>query len=322
MMNPLFDFFGNPVFDKCFFTGTPVSGNEKIPVFGAWLRQRYQLDDQWLGMLNWNRVKYSDLYIPCAPEAAAKVQELEYRIQTAFESGYEAVRKLDDDTIFLWMSKILLGVLFHDVRYSIELGNKRNKPYALSPLLTRKFTDLHYQLQSLVRPVRWTVKPYSLVRVPVSYSKDVFNFRDETNKLNFSLGMLDFGLIACLQDFGANNEYHKHLLQQIGDTPLHAIQFEELCARFIYSNYLLQDHAGWALSEHSEAFVLSPARDEEAPVFNAWDDSMYASVLPTYWGPWNIDPKDIYTFPDSPLSFLIDEATNTFIHPEKIELPS
>lgn len=318
----LFDFFSHPDFEKCFFTGLSVSKTDVISVFPAWVLERYQLADKYMGMLNWNRVKYGELFLPCHPQAAKKIEQLENRIRTAFENGYEAVKKLNPDDIFLWMSKLLLGILYHDISYTIEFGRKRNRPFDLSPLLKRKYCDLHYMMQAIVSPVRWVGKPYSLVIRQLNYSKDIFNFRDETKNQNFSLGMNGFGLVACLQDREQNLEYHHSLLEKMGNTTLHAIQFEELCARFIYSNYLLQEHNGWNTSYSNKEWVMNPVDAAPSGKFAAWDDKMYASVLEDYWKPWGIEPKDIYTFPDSPLSFLINENNNEFIRSEEISLPS
>lgn len=322
METELYHFFEDPQFDRCFFSGEIVKEEEKISVFPDWILERYQLRDKWMGMLNWNRVKYSELFLPCSDISAKKVTELEKSIADAFKTGYEAVKKLDEHLIFLWMSKIVLGILYHDIQYSIELGRKRARPYRLSPLLTKKFSLLHFMLQSLVKPVRWTAQPYSLLIKKLNYSKDIFNFRDETHNLNFSLGMNGFGLIACLQDMGFNMKYHEQLLQKIGDSPLHAIQFEELCARFVYSNYLVHQNKGWKIEIEDGLYVISPVDVDEKPVFNKWDDKMYASALQGYWEPWGLDPKDIYTFPDSPLSFLVNETTNEFIAPNEISLPT
>lgn len=318
----LFDFFYNSNFDKCFFTGRNVSSSEHISVFPLWILERYQLSDKYMGMLNWNRVKYGELFLPCHPDAAEKIEELESKIRTAFESGYDAVKNLSPDDIFLWMSRLLLGILYHDIRYTEELGRKRNKPFELSPLLTRKYRDLHFMVQAIVAPVRWTERPYSLVIKKLQYSKDVFNFRDETKNQNFSLGMNGFGLVACLQDRLQNLNYHHTLLEKMGNATLHAIQFEELCARFIYSNYLLRQHNGWNTSFENGEWVMTPVDKTPSNEFATWDDKMYASVLEDYWKPWGIEPKDIYTFPDSPMSFLINENNNEFIKPEEIPLPS
>lgn len=317
----LFDFFSSPDFDKCFFTGNPVSASDKISVFPEWVLDRYQLRDKYMGMLNWNRVKYGELFLPCYPLAVDKLNSLENQVREAFEAGFESVIQLDPDVIFLWMSKLLLGILYQDIHYSIALGQKRNKPFVISPLLTRKYRDLHFMVQAIVNPVSWTDKPYSLVIKKLNYSKDVFNFRDEARNQNFSLALNGFGLVACLQDRGLNEIFHKVLLEKMGSVPLHAIQFEELCARFIYSNYLLRQQSEWNTREGAEGFVMEPAAPP-AFEFAAWDDRMYASVLEDYWKPWGIEPRDIYTFPDSPMSFLINENTNTFIKPDEIPLPS
>jgi hypothetical protein len=322
MDQQLYSFFQNPHGDRCFFSGEEVLEDERIPVFPQWIIDRYQLKDKTIVMLNWNRFKYGDLFIPCSKRSFVKVDKMEKTIQNAFEGGYEEVLKLDKDIIFLWMTKITLGILYHDIRYSMELSRKRAKAYKLSALLTRKFTELHYMLQSLVRPVRWTVVPYSMVIKKLNYSKDIFNFRDETHNLNFSLGMNGFGILACLQDMGFNVRYNDELLKKMGNHPLHAIQFEELCVRFVYSNFLLRQNKGWNVREENGEFVMSPVDPDEKPVFNEWDDKMYASALQGYWEPWGLDPKQVYSFPDSPLSFLIDETTNNFIKSEDISLPT
>ncbi len=85
------------------------------------------------------------------------------------------------------------------------------------------------------------VKPWSIEIVKLKYSKDIFNYKDEPTNLNFSLGMNGFGIVACLQDNGAVAQKEKNLLEKIDEKILHPIQFEELAARFLYSNYLLKN---------------------------------------------------------------------------------
>ena len=318
----LCDFFSKHDFTKCFFTGRDVKENEETTVFPEWVLDRYNMRDQYMGMLNWNRIKYGEITLRCHPDAKKKIDEFENTVKQAFEGGYDAVMQLPQDTIFLWMSKLLLGILYHDILYSLELGGRRHRPFRLSPLLTRKYRDLHFMMQAIVSPVKWTVRPYSIVVKKLNYSKDIFNFRDETKNQNFSLAMNGFGIIGCLQDRGVNLIYHKELLDKMGDTTLHAIQFEELCARFIYSNYLLKQNQGYHTEYKDGFFVMNPLDKEPVYDFGKWEDKMFASVLEDYFKPWGIEPKEIYTFPDTPLSFLINESTNNFIRPEEIKLQS
>lgn len=321
MTDHLYNFLQVQDFKKCFFTGAGVSDEEKMPVFPSWIIDRYQLRGKYIAMLGGNRIKYEELCVPCSTAALEQILILENDIKSAFEGGFESVKKLEEKRLFLWMGKILLSILFHDILYGRQQAALRNKTFDLSPLLTRKFTDLHFMVQSLFQPVEWSAVPWSIRVVKVNYSKDLFHFRDETKNLNFSLGMNGFGIVACLQDEGANNEYQQPTMQKINDHFLHPIQFEELCARFLYSNYLLKEKKGWEVVNANGKFIMKPKSSEPAQ-FRDWEDKMFGSVLAEYWKPWGIEAKDIYTFPDSPISFLINETTNEFIHPDEIGLQS
>jgi len=167
--------------------------------------------------------------------------------------------------------------------------------------------------------------PWSIQVVKVNYSKDIFNYKDETKNLNFSLGMNGFGIVACLQDNGQNEIFQKDLLQKVGEKTLHSIQFEELWSRFLYSNYLLNTSTQYSYTKAGDeiwvASVPIPGAEKQVS-FKPWDEKMFAQVLANYWKPWGLTMGDIYDFPNSPISYLIDESTNQFIEPESIKMPS
>lgn len=60
---------------------------------------------------------------------------------------------------------------------------------------------------------------------------------------------------------------------------------------------------------------------DEKPLFRHWDDKMYGDVLATYWKPWGLGKNEIISFPDSPISYLINENNDELIKPEAISLP-
>nr|MDQ6904557.1 hypothetical protein [Bacteroidota bacterium] len=128
----------------------------------------------------------------------------------------------------------------------------------------------------------------------------------------------------CLQDNNENEKFHKELVGKIGEKTLHPIQFEELCARFIYSNYLLKKSPVYKVVEIDGRLRLEaiPSHSDQHNLFNPWDDSMYAQVLVNYWKPWGLVKSDIVTFPDSPISYLVDEYKNDIIDAKEISLPS
>lgn len=325
LYNPFEDFTLTP--NVCFITGEKIADTEKrITVFPEWLMNRYALREKTFTMLgDGNIVNYQSLTLPCAPLVKNKLEGLEEEIQNAFTTGYEAVKKLPEERLFLWMAKLVYGILYNDLSIALKEQNRRGEKFRLSPYLTLRFRNLQLMLQSLVLPIEYGgFKPWSIEVVKINYSKDVFNYKDETNKLNFSLGMNNFGIVCCLQDNGENSKYHKTLMGKILEKTLHPIQFEELCGRFIYSNYLLKNPPEYNVlfSEGRFCIVQLPLENGlQQPLFNLWEDEMFGQVLANYWKPWGIPMSEIVSFPNAPISFLLSDYSDELIAPESIGLP-
>ena len=322
LYNPFEDF----KFDeqKCFLTGENLNLNKAlINVFPEWLIDRYSLEEKAFSMLGGNVVKYPDMKLPCSPAVAAQLNSLDNEIKEAFTNGFSAVKKISKKRLFQWMAKLVYGILYHDIVFAKNQQSKKGEIFKLSDLLTTKFANLHLLLQSLVLPIEFKEpEPWTIQIFKVRYSKDLFNYKDETNNLNFSLGMHDFGIIACLQDNGENKKFHKELIEKIGAKTLHPIQFEELCARFIYSNYLLDTTASYDVESIGKKIFLEVTQaDNQTGLFRQWDDKMFSQVLAEYWKPWGLTKSDIFSFPNSPISYLIDEYSNEIIGGDKISLP-
>jgi hypothetical protein len=313
----------------CFITGDDLqSPDEQISIFPDWILDRFSLRDQRFKMLDQvTSIHYGEIKLPCSEKAKKALDELEMQIKEAFEGGFEEVIKIPKERLFLWMGKFIYGVLYNDIILEISRTRKRpnGKDFKLSPYLKQRFAKFHLMLQSLMVPMEFKdVKPWSIEIVKLKYSKDVFNYKDEPTNLNFSLGMNGFGIIACLQDNGAVAKKEKDILDKIGEKILHPIQFEELSARFLYSNYLLKKAARNSIEVDEEKVIIESFPQEENPddpLFAPWDDDMFAQVLAGYWEPWGFEKKSIITPPDSPISFLENDYTHEFVEPESIELP-
>ena len=321
----LYNPFGDFAFpeNECFLSGRTVENIETVPVFPEWIMKRYLLHEKTMTMLAENVVKYSDIKVPCASEVIEKVNVLENEIQKAFEAGYDEVVKIPKLHLFQWMAKMMYGVLYNDIVHGIHQNKTKDKAFTLSPLLTKKFANLHLMLQSMITPMKFNdFIPWSIVVVPVNYSQDIFNYKDETKNINFSLGMNGFGIVACLQDNGENRKHHKSLLDKIGSKTLHPIQFEELWSRFLYSNYLLKTSTDYRYDTSGkvvEVELVPLPEENKTPLFGKWDDKTFSQVLANYWKPWGLTTNDIYSFPNSPISYLEDEYTNELIEPETIK---
>lgn len=326
----LYDPFENFSFDPqiCYLTGQKLqSTEEQVSVFPEWVLDRYALRDKTFKMLEeGSRVKYNELKVPCSGTVIENtLNPLEKEIEKAFAAGYEEVIKIPEERLFQWMAKLVYGILYEDLNIVKRKMALKGERFTLSPFLQNRFRKLHLMLQSLVVPMGFEgVKPWTIRIVKVKYSKDVFNYKDETNNLNFSLGMNDFGIVACLQDNGAVGINQEDIIRKIADKTLHPVQFEELCGRFIYANYLLNSYADYNVQAMEEKVIIEPIPLTAPPnksLFAQWDDNMFGQVLATYWKPWGLTIDQIIAFPNPPISYLESEYSNEIIEPESISLP-
>lgn len=310
--------------DICFLSGKPLAESFMVPVFPEWLIARYQLEETSIAMLAGNQMKYSEMILPASKKVVETIEALDKITEKAFTEGFDAVMALPEQTLFQWMSRIMYGMVYQDFSYAITKFQEKGREFNISPLMQRKMKNLHLMLQSLIRPIVFdNFSPWSIARFPVNYSKDIFNYKDETHKLNFCLGMNGFGLIACLQDNGAIRRFYQDDLNKIGRQTLHPAQFEELYGRFMYANYLLRESPDYELAEQAGTLLLQlPEGASKGDEFAPWDEKVYAQVLANMWQPWGIEMRHIYVPPNSPISFVIDEFTNAFIPAEKVNLPN
>lgn len=329
MVDTLYNPFKNSDFspNTCFLTGQKIDSveEEHISVFPEWILDRYALWDKTFKMLEGTSIKYKDMKMPCSKSVIENaINPLEEEIEKAFAAGYDAVKQLPEERLFLWISKLMYGVLYQDIRIEQAKFAAKGTTFILPEFLQERFVKLHWIMQSLVSPMEFSgTKLWSIQVFNIKISKDVFNYKDETTNLNFSLGMHDFGIVACMQDNGAVGINQKDIIDKFSGKTLHPVQFEEICSRFIYANYLLNAYAQYTLEFTEEKTIihstpLTPPQNKA--LFALWDDDLFAQVLSLYWKPWGITKDEIITFGNSPISYLEDPYTYETIEPESIEL--
>lgn len=313
----------------CFLSGDDVRSTDKITIFPEWFMARFELTEKRFRMMDKiNELAYKDLTLPCSPTVKEKFDVLEKEIELAFSQGYEAMRTLDQHKLYIWMGKIVYGLLYHDLRIEKKLKERQGAEFVLADELKERYSVFHLFLQSFISPIKFTgeLKPWSIVIVPLNYSKDICNYRDDAVNMLFTLGTNQFGMIGCLLDNETVIKEYTDLLSKIENTPLHAIQFEELCAKFQYSSYLLNFKPKYKIQSTPEYFEIAslPILPEgnATSVFDFWNDDTYATVLEGYFKPWGLTKKELHRPPNSPVSFLEDEVNHTFIQPETIKLQS
>ncbi len=313
--------------DICFLSGDKLNpAEEEISVFPLWLMQHYGLENKPFKLLDESTATYKDFKLPCSSALSKQaIDPLEEEIKTAFLAGYHQVKNLPELHLFQWIAKLVYGILFNEIRIGIRQQQTLGEEFILSQALVHKFGNLHIMLQSLITSVVFEGNPpWSIKVVEVKNSADTFNYRDEINTLTFSLGMHDFGIIACLQDNGANAIYHKDLLEKIQDQVLHPVQYKELCGRFFYSNYLFNRLPEYTILPTDESICIEPMPlrgISNKPLFDVWQAKTYSQVLENFWKPWGFTLFEIIKDPENPVSFLLDE-NQQFKPAESIDLPS
>lgn len=274
-------------------------------------------------MLDESMLSYADIVLPCSDGVRNKLETLESTVQKAFEQGYEAVKNLDEDLLFLWTAKTVYGVIFKEIQVAIKQQHTYAEGFNMSQGLIHKFGMLHSMLQKINRPVVLEdFKPYSLFVCPVKNAENEFAYRDEINTLTFSLRIKDFGILMCLQDNGANKKYHEDLWEKTKGKTLHPIQFEELCAKLFYSAYLFNRLPEYHIIPTEEQIYIEamPLRGMNAkPVFDDWQFKTYGQVVENFWKRWGFLLLEIIKNPEKPMSYLLDD-TGEFRPAESIDL--
>lgn len=311
----------------CFLSGDDLTGsNEVITVFPEWVLDQFDYRDKKFEMMDSvNHTTYGSMTLPCSDRVKNAFEKLDLEIKEAFDKGFEAVNSLDSQKLFLWSGRMVYGILYHEMLLEKKRADEQEIKFELSDTLKKRFGYFHLMLQSLTSPVHFTQnKPWSIMVVQLKYSKDIFNYRDDAINLIFSLGINGFGIIAILQDNGVLYNEYKEILSKTKGHVLHPIQFEELCARFLYSNYLLQYSKEFKITGDGKSITidaLSVVQEGSKPIFRAWKDKTFGQVLHDYWSPWGFTEKEIFGSQSVPVSFLENNYTYELIDPESINLP-
>lgn len=311
----------------CFLSGEDLnSSDEIISVFPEWVLDRFNYRDREFIMMDTStRTTFGKLTMPCSAKVKKAIDELDIEIKDAFEDGYEAVSALDSQRLFLWAGRIVYGTLYHEMLLEKKNSEDKGIDFGLSETLKDRFAYFHLMLQSLISPVHFTEnKSWSISVVRLKYSEDIFNFRDDSINLIFTLGINGFGIIAALQDNGVLAEKHSELVSKTKGHILHPIQFEELCAHFLYSNYLLQYQREFKITGDGKSLLIDALPVVEKgtkPVFRPWNNKIFGQLLQDYWTPWGFTEKEIFDVQNKPVTFLENFYTHELIDPDSIDLP-
>jgi hypothetical protein len=109
-----------------------------------------------------------------------------------------------------------------------------------------------------------------------------FDFRDYPPALAMAIRMGSTGIVAVLQDGGAQRDMYASYLERFQVYPLHPLQFDELIAQVFYQASLFNRTPKYIIIESKTRLnvIQSPLQGlSTKPVFDDWDNATYAHFL-------------------------------------------
>jgi hypothetical protein len=255
-------------------------------VFPKWVQERFGLWNQQLVLLNGTSIPYRQLTIPCCAQCNNEnLSQLENTVRTAVEQGAEAVRSLPPLALFQWMGKIYYGLLYKE--YFLRRDRTAStKSTIISRKVLERFKLHHVFLQSIKRPIEFhDFFPASIFVHRLQCSRDnrrQFDFRDLHHFLGLSIRLGTVGVIAVLQDGGAQAEILGKAHFEFYERDLHPLQFAELTAGTFYKATLMNRVPKYVIAEgNSRISVMQmPLMGfSSRPLYDEWNEAHFARVL-------------------------------------------
>jgi len=307
---PFDDFSEN----KCFLCGKLLqeSNNSKEHVFPKWLLHRYNLWDKTITLLNGTSIPYRYLTIPCCSTCNNEhLSRLESKIELAVNQGVAHFAQVEKIHLYQWVGKIFFGLLFRELTLPVD----RSKPELgaiTTPEFLQEFRALHSFIQSIITPVEFReFFPGSLFIFDIDAIPEIedFDYSDNFTGMSFFVRMGNIGIIACLKDDEQVLVAYSELYQAMKNKKLHPIQFDELCAIIFYqANLMVRNSKYMAMTtSENQITVIKLPGFSLAPVFNEWENQIFARFLEKFWRKWGLTYEDIFTPPNSFRSYLEED---------------
>jgi hypothetical protein len=277
--------------DVCFLCGAalPVERDTDEHVIPKWVQNRFDLWNQRLAILNKTEIPYRQLTIPCCVTCnGTHLNKIETAMQKACDAGAQAVRDLPSQTVFIWLGKILYGLLYREHFLHWSRRDPNEGPIVDEEMLRRY--KLHHQfLQAARIPFEFHADvPASIFvyeTLEPADNKMRFDFRDNPLMLSISIRVGRVGIIACLQDGSAVKDSFGDVYKKYEKLQLHDIQFKEITARVWYDLSRFNRTPKFIIGEQNGAvqvFMNTLGGLSGKPLFEEGDLEQYGKMLAAF----------------------------------------
>lgn len=304
-------------YDRCFLCGCVLGKRRSVEhVFPKWIQNKYNLWNKKIYLLNRSTITYRRLTIPCCRHCNVNcLSPIENTVKNHYLGGYSEFSKLDKITIYQWVAKIFYGLLFKELSLLMDRSDA-SSGFITPPELLEQLHMLHALLQSIRFPFEFAQsQPWSIFVLETHCYGDErdFDYHDQLETLTFSIRLSGIGIIACLEDNGAQEQMSSDYFAKFKGAKLHPIQFDELFAKVAYQASLLNRTPKYIVVLPTErqqkvTVLASPLQGfSSKPIFDEWNQRDYARVLAFYWMKYGVLFDDIFKEPNLVLSLIEGE---------------
>jgi hypothetical protein len=325
--NPLYNPFDEMDFHfgKCFLTGEPIEKDQITDVFFPWMTQKFGINAKRLSFLSGDQMEYQHFKLPISNQALQLGwSEVQKHAEDLLQAGTAAIPFIQEDKLHAYLSQLWYGVLYHEYFLAKSKLNDRNQQLFDDRVINR-VQMLHFVLQSHLGKIKIEgFRPFSIFLFKVHEVKgsNGFDFRTGLNAFTLSLRVGDLGIIVALLDNSVQKKFYSDYFKMFQDVTLHPIQFDELYSMVTYKSFLMNNLYEYGISlpspESSETILgmRIPENLAETPVFQDWDESVYAQVLLSNMKPYGMEMNDIYHPDHGTATFLEDGKGNVLMMDE------
>ena len=277
-----------------------------------WAQRRYDLWDQQMVLLNQTCIPYRHLTVPCCDDCNKyRLKPIEDSLSQTVNMGKKAVEKLGKMVVFLWLGKILYGLLYKELTLLLDRSDPSSETI-ITPEIIEHYRMHRFFLQQ-VRQIVDCVDfcPGSIHVFLMQGLRDPrleWDFCDNIDTMFVGCRAGRTAFVGSLADGGAEQSMEAHF-HDIADLDLHPIQFREICAMVCYRSTLAtRTPKYFVIQGHPhKAHQLPLGGFSFKPYFEEGDMETYAKYLAHYLGE---NVQQVYQAPNKVLTWLHDNNGN------------
>lgn len=298
--------------DRCFLCGENLSKkNTREHIFPKWLLKEFDLWDKQISLLNDTVIPYRFLTIPCCDKCNNEyLSKIEDEVFTAYKEGYETFKNINEQTLFLWISKIFYGLLFKELLLPLSRADKR-KGTILNQGHLEQFRMAHLFLQGARVPIVYKERnPWSIFVFNSQVSEDKhlnFDYLDNFYAMTFGIRMGEITIIAVLQDNGTQADILYDTIKNLQKLKLHPIQFQELYAKTLYKQSTLNRTPKYTFWQNKNQISITPFHLQGMSpknIYDHWNEEEYSYVLSHYT---RVPQEELFVPPNKVMTYLYQE---------------